>query len=107
MASIGSPSSRANTGYRWQQGTAGFSFVNIILPPNSTQYTFSACRWGCNDNCGADTGSLFGVSSFHSGGVNVVFADGSVRFIKDSINQNTWMSLGSRDGGEVVSSDSY
>ena len=29
------------------------------------------------------------------------------RFAKDSINQNTWMSLGSRDGDEVVSSDSY
>ncbi|AMV36155.1 DUF1559 domain-containing protein [Planctomyces sp. SH-PL62] len=107
QASISSPSFRTNTGYRWAQGTAGFTFVNIIIPPMSSRFTFSACRWGCNDGCGADTGSLFGISSHHSGGVNVGMADGSVRFIKSSIDQNTWMALGSRDGGEVVSADGY
>lgn len=34
-------------------------------------------------------------------------ADGSCRFIKDSINQVTWWALGSKDGGEVVSADSF
>ena len=34
-------------------------------------------------------------------------ADGSVRFIKSSIDLDTWWSLGTRAGGEVVSSDSY
>jgi len=34
-------------------------------------------------------------------------ADGSVKFIKDSVSQVTWWALGSREGGEVVSSDSY
>ena len=33
--------------------------------------------------------------------------DGSVKFIKDSINQATWWALGTRNGGEVISSDSY
>lgn len=45
--------------------------------------------------------------SFHSGGVNVGFADGSVKFIKNSINPITWRALGTRAGGEVVSADSY
>jgi prepilin-type processing-associated H-X9-DG protein/prepilin-type N-terminal cleavage/methylation domain-containing protein len=45
--------------------------------------------------------------SFHSGGVNVLFADGSVKFIKDSINNETWRALSTKDGGEVVSSDAY
>jgi prepilin-type processing-associated H-X9-DG protein len=45
--------------------------------------------------------------SRHSGGVNVMFADGSVRFVKASISQNTWWSIGTRDRGEVVSADSY
>ena len=107
QAAITSPSRRTNTGYRWAQGTCGFTFVNIILPPNSSQFTFSACRWGCNDDCGADTGSLFGISSNHPGGVNILFADASVRFVKSSVAQTVWMSLGSRNGGEVVSSDSY
>ncbi|MDR3618976.1 MAG: DUF1559 domain-containing protein [Paludisphaera borealis] len=46
-------------------------------------------------------------NSFHSGGVNMGFADGSVRFVKDSVNMATWWALGSRAGGEVVSADAY
>jgi prepilin-type N-terminal cleavage/methylation domain-containing protein/prepilin-type processing-associated H-X9-DG protein len=45
--------------------------------------------------------------SYHSGGVNVGFADGSVHFIKDSISKVTWAALGTRAGGEIISSDSY
>jgi len=45
--------------------------------------------------------------SLHPGGVNFAFADGSVRFIKNSTNWSTYRSLGTRAGGEVVSADSY
>jgi prepilin-type N-terminal cleavage/methylation domain-containing protein/prepilin-type processing-associated H-X9-DG protein len=45
--------------------------------------------------------------SRHSGGVNSLFADGSVRFVKNSINPWTWVGLGSIAGGEVISSDQY
>jgi prepilin-type N-terminal cleavage/methylation domain-containing protein/prepilin-type processing-associated H-X9-DG protein len=45
--------------------------------------------------------------SFHSGGVNVLFADGSVKFIKNSIAPQTWWALGTKSGGEVISADSY
>jgi len=44
-------------------------------------------------------------SSNHSGGVNVGFLDGSVRFVKDSVNQVTWWAIATKDGGEVISSD--
>lgn len=44
--------------------------------------------------------------SYHSGGVNGAFCDGSVRFFKESISLNTWRALGSRAGGEIVSADS-
>ena len=40
-------------------------------------------------------------------GSNVLFADGSVKFIKDSVNQRTWFALGTKAGGEIISSDSY
>jgi len=46
-------------------------------------------------------------SSNHPGGVNVAFSDGSVKFIKDTTNPQAWWALGSRNGSEVVSSDSY
>src|SRR5262249_32938351 len=76
-----------------------------------------------------------GASSFHPGGVNVCFVDGSVRFIKDSIDTwgfdpatgyplgvtrdisvwilspgakiGVWQALASIAGGEVISSDQY
>jgi prepilin-type processing-associated H-X9-DG protein len=43
--------------------------------------------------------------SYHIGGVNVLFMDGSVRFAHNSVDLTTWRALGSRAGGEVVSPD--
>ncbi|HEY1381546.1 MAG TPA: DUF1559 domain-containing protein [Gemmataceae bacterium] len=40
--------------------------------------------------------------SYHSRGVNALLLDGSVRFVTDSIPQDTWRALGTRAGGEVV-----
>jgi prepilin-type N-terminal cleavage/methylation domain-containing protein/prepilin-type processing-associated H-X9-DG protein len=45
--------------------------------------------------------------SWHTGGVNVLLGDGSVRFIKNSVSEQTWFGLGTRGGGEVISSDSF
>ena len=45
--------------------------------------------------------------SYHPGGVNAGFADGSVRFFKNSISLPTWYALGTRSAGEVVSSDQF
>jgi prepilin-type processing-associated H-X9-DG protein len=46
-------------------------------------------------------------TSLHPGGVNAAFGDGSVKFVKDTISMQTWWSLGTRSGGEVISADSY
>ncbi len=46
-------------------------------------------------------------SSQHPGGVNTLLGDGSVRFIKNGISLATWRALGTRNGGEVLSADSY
>jgi prepilin-type processing-associated H-X9-DG protein len=50
---------------------------------------------------------MFNMSSYHSGGANALMADGSVRFLKDSLNQQTLWAIGTRNYGEVVSADSY
>jgi prepilin-type N-terminal cleavage/methylation domain-containing protein/prepilin-type processing-associated H-X9-DG protein len=46
-------------------------------------------------------------TSNHAGGVNMGMADGSVRFVKDSVSLQTWWALGTRKGGEVIDSSSY
>ncbi|WP_435007167.1 DUF1559 domain-containing protein [Tundrisphaera lichenicola] len=48
-----------------------------------------------------------GFKSLHPGGANFLFADGSVHFLKNSINRQTYAALGSRNGGEVISADAY
>jgi prepilin-type processing-associated H-X9-DG protein len=40
--------------------------------------------------------------SFHTGGANFAFADGSVRFLADSADQQTLQALATRSGGEVA-----
>ena len=45
--------------------------------------------------------------SRHSGGVNALFCDGSVRFAKDSVSVDVWRGLGTTKGAEVISSDSF
>ena len=45
--------------------------------------------------------------SLHPGGVNTLYCDGHVQFIKDSVNPVPWKALSTRDGGEVISSDAY
>ena len=61
---------------------------------------------GCNYT--GNEGSEFASSrSRHPGGVNSLFGDGSVHFIKNSINPQIWVSLASIGAGEVISSDQY
>jgi len=45
--------------------------------------------------------------SLHPGGANFAMADGSVRFIKQTIAQPSYHALGTRAGGEVISADAY
>jgi prepilin-type processing-associated H-X9-DG protein len=49
----------------------------------------------------------YGASSAHPGGANVLFGDGSVKFVKNSISYQTWWALGTRAGNEVISADAY
>jgi prepilin-type N-terminal cleavage/methylation domain-containing protein/prepilin-type processing-associated H-X9-DG protein len=94
-----------STGNRWGWGAMSETLFNTVATPN-TQYNFNACRVGCG-GCGPDDGIFSNAQSNHSGGVNCLMADGSVKFIKNSVNMQTWMALGTRSNGEVISSDSY
>ena len=54
-----------------------------------------------------DNEAFSGTRSRHPGGVNVLLGDGSVRFIKNSVNPITWIGLNTISSGEVLSADSY
>jgi prepilin-type N-terminal cleavage/methylation domain-containing protein/prepilin-type processing-associated H-X9-DG protein len=91
-------------GYRWAMGLVGFTLFNTIQPPNDV---FNGCRYDDRTNVLPDHSFAAGASSAHPGGVNVMLGDGSVRFIKDTVNLRTWWALGTRNGGEVISADQY
>ena len=82
----------------------GATIFNTIVPPNGGgKYVWETCRMDC---CVQSTNAHY-VTAFsnHPGGVNALMADGSVRFIKNTINMQTWWALGTRAGGEIVSSN--
>jgi prepilin-type N-terminal cleavage/methylation domain-containing protein/prepilin-type processing-associated H-X9-DG protein len=94
-------------GWRWANGALGFASFNTIQTPSDQQYPTGGCQEG-NSNEGWPNGAWsISASSAHPGGANVLFADGSVKFIKSTINRTTWMSLGTKNGGEVISGDAF
>jgi prepilin-type N-terminal cleavage/methylation domain-containing protein/prepilin-type processing-associated H-X9-DG protein len=81
-------------------GTLRFNSYDHWNTPNGLTCITSGNPPGSNTD-------LLTAGSNHSGGVNACFADGSVKFIKDSISPQTWWAIGSRNLGETVSADSY
>jgi prepilin-type N-terminal cleavage/methylation domain-containing protein/prepilin-type processing-associated H-X9-DG protein len=87
----------------WMHGGEADTMFNTIATPNSKQNPWSYCTAG-----GVNTDGEFAkANSNHPGGVNALMGDGAVRFVKDSINQITWWSLGTRARGEIISADAY
>lgn len=63
-----------------------------------------------SDGGGAEWGGQTGLippTSNHSGGVNMAMCDGSVRFVKDGVNLDTWWAVGTRRSKDIVSSESF
>jgi prepilin-type processing-associated H-X9-DG protein len=99
----------ADEAYTW------CSSVDVNNPANQFPI-FMGAPWGHGQHCyqhimppnGLSCGWLPSLraamtpSSRHTGGVNVLFGDGGIRFINDNINLGAWRAMGSRDGGEVV-----
>jgi prepilin-type N-terminal cleavage/methylation domain-containing protein/prepilin-type processing-associated H-X9-DG protein len=100
---------QATRGVRWHYGAPGHSLYNHLRSPNDKQ---PDCRGGLPHSTRKNPlwswlSLNIAARSKHPGGVNSLMADGHVQFIKDSINVLVWQGLGSRNGGEVISSDSY
>jgi len=110
--SYNSPSGVLNTekGSMWALGQQGYTMMNFATTPNDSLAPFGTCSLNGPESAGggADDSAFCGPSSFHPGGANILFCDGSVRFIKSTVNRTgVWWALATRNGGEVVSADQY
>jgi prepilin-type N-terminal cleavage/methylation domain-containing protein/prepilin-type processing-associated H-X9-DG protein len=88
-------------GLVYERSLFGVTFYTHTLPPNWNRKVSSGTQ---HYNCGDTAISHFHVaaSSYHTGGVNICMADGSVRFVPDGIDFTTWQAMGTANGGDIV-----
>jgi prepilin-type N-terminal cleavage/methylation domain-containing protein/prepilin-type processing-associated H-X9-DG protein len=102
---FGEEVSECNNWTSWIYGDWPYTYtangINLRVPQAASDG--SCCKssggnWGLGSNCG----SCWMFRSRHPGGMNGSMADGSVSFINDGINMQTFMRLGTIAGGEIV-----
>jgi prepilin-type processing-associated H-X9-DG protein len=94
-------------GATWCIGDMTCTTYNHVSTPNSRTCAAMSSGMMMPGASMANMSVQLPPSSTHPGGVNLVFVDGSVRFIKESIALPVWRALSTRNGGEVVSSSDY
>ncbi|HEX4608534.1 MAG TPA: DUF1559 domain-containing protein [Urbifossiella sp.] len=92
---------KTNLSYQW------FSAGGEWLNDNATGTAYTHVGLPNSGSCGFPGNLRFSVnaSSYHTGGINSLLCDGSVRFYSNSIALPTWRALGTRAGGEVNTSN--
>jgi len=90
--------------YPWHTSNSAYIHFNT---PNGNSCWSAQESSGLDGNPWGGLTHLITATSNHPGGVNVCMTDGSVKFIKDSIDTKIWWAVGTRNGGEVVSADAY
>lgn len=89
----------SNCGRDWAAAHPAQTMFNTTAPPN---WKHRSAAFGAEFGECADRGGLFPARSRHTGGVQATLADGSVRFISENIDLQTWHRLGIRDDGQPV-----
>ncbi len=108
------PSSWGELGGYWGGAPHGsFGFSTSEVPNTSVPDRVYTCKeefyHAAPNDAPCESGNTLGLTgrynfarSYHTGGVQATLADGSVRFISDSINRQTWMKLGLRKDGQPI-----
>jgi prepilin-type N-terminal cleavage/methylation domain-containing protein/prepilin-type processing-associated H-X9-DG protein len=94
------------TGHQYYRDLPATFFYTHTMTPNQGGHerpTFNQYDCGSADFNSAHKAAR----SYHSGGVNVAFADGSTRFISDNIQPQVWRALGTRNGAEPISGGDF
>lgn len=90
-------------GASWVMGEMCCTQYNHVSTPNKS----TCAGLGFANNSMANMPMQVPPSSQHPGGVNTLFGDGSVKFIKNGVSLLTYRALGTRNGGEVISADAF
>src|SRR5262249_4597182 len=96
------PDQDANNEMYGHTGIASGTTIPINLYTGAPYAGFGSTNWSTRASYAKN-----GFKSRHPGGANFLLADGHVQFLKASISPITYNALGSKAGGEVLSSDSY
>jgi prepilin-type N-terminal cleavage/methylation domain-containing protein/prepilin-type processing-associated H-X9-DG protein len=90
-------------GFAWVNGEYRCGLFNNYLAPDSERIDCIASVLSTSDPAQIYAGYGWrGARSRHSGGVNILLADGSVHFVPDGVNQHIWQAISTRAGGEAV-----
>lgn len=98
------PEFLSNLGESWMIGNATNLWYNHVAPPNDRFPDCSTTRKHESAVFLCTTCSI-AARSLHAGGVNSIMMDGSIHFMKETINLRVWRGLGTRSGGEPVSQE--
>jgi prepilin-type N-terminal cleavage/methylation domain-containing protein/prepilin-type processing-associated H-X9-DG protein len=91
-------------GHQYYRYLPSNSVYTHTLPINWNRKVSSGTQhYSCGNS--AFTAMHLAASSYHTGGANVCMADGSVRFVRDSIDYNLWRAVGTKAGGEPANLD--
>jgi prepilin-type N-terminal cleavage/methylation domain-containing protein/prepilin-type processing-associated H-X9-DG protein len=99
------------THVEWVDGKVHETGFTTVFPPNTkVTYTSGGVVYDVDvvlatESAAGDTYAAVTSRSFHTGGVNVLLMDGSVRFVSNGVSVATWRALGTRAGGEVLGND--
>jgi prepilin-type N-terminal cleavage/methylation domain-containing protein/prepilin-type processing-associated H-X9-DG protein len=89
-------------GHQYYRAIPQMTTYTHTLPPNwNRRITNGVQRYNCGDSADLNRNHM-AASSYHTGGVNVGMGDGSVRFVTDSVDFNTWRAAGTKTGGESL-----
>ncbi len=97
----------------WSDGNVHASGFTTAWPPNKVVLGRTMYRGmdldldGRLEEIGGPTFAAINARSGHPGGVNALFGDGTVHFVKSAVDGLVWRALGTVAGGEVVSGDSF
>jgi prepilin-type N-terminal cleavage/methylation domain-containing protein len=95
----------------WADGNSHETAMTTAWPPNKNISNSTGASELDYETAlivsGGPTYAALTARSYHPGGVNALSGDGSVRFVKSTIDGMVWRALGTVGGGEVVSSDQY